>query len=123
MTLTEFLHARFDEDEERARFVQREQEGRAWPDPEPWRLSWHDEYDLLCIEPSRALAEVDAKRQQIEQVLNYEALGDGECGCCHEGEQIGAGLCPMINPDEIPALRLLALPYAGHPDYDESWRS
>jgi hypothetical protein len=51
------------------------------------------------------------------------ASPDGpEWGCCHTAEQIAAGKCPEIRPDEIPALRLLALPYAGKPGYQEEWR-
>jgi hypothetical protein len=103
MDLVSFLRARYDEDEERARFVQREQGDHALPEIEPWRLSWHDEYDLLCIEPARVLAEVDAKRRMIARIQHHANLM-GE-------DEIHGGL-----------LRLLALPYASHPDYDEAWR-
>jgi hypothetical protein len=101
--LVEFLKARLDEDEERARFVQREQGDRSRYETEPWRLSWHDEYDLLCVEPSRVLAEVDAKRKLIEQHIGYYGAGDDEWW-------------------PVQTLRIMALPYASHPEYDESWR-
>lgn len=103
--LVEFLKARLDDDGERAQFVQREQGDRSRYEIEPWRLSWHDEYDLLCIEPSRALADVDGKRRIIEQ---YEA------SVRRNG--------PYLSKDLERILRLLALPYASHPEYDESWR-
>lgn len=96
--LVEFLRARLDEDEERARFVQRERGDRH--EIESWRLSCHDEYDLLCIEPSRALAEVAAKRRIIDE-------GDDRYDGADEHWRV---------------LALLALPYADHPDYDEEWR-
>lgn len=115
--LVEFLRARLDEDEERARFVQRERGDRALPEVEPWRLSWHDEYDLLCIEPSRALADVDAKRRIVDEHEpsgNYAYRDDSTpaCGTC--GDYTAEWPCDT--------LKLLALPYVGHPDYDESWR-
>lgn len=103
--LAEFLRARLDHDEERARFVQREQgDRRAW-ETEAWRLSWHDEYDLLCIEPSRALAEVESKRRLMDD---------------HSGPDIGFCQCNADCP--CPTLRLLAFPYASHPAYLEEWR-
>lgn len=121
--LVEFLRARLDDDEERARFVQREQGDRPQYEPEPWRLSWHDEYDLLCIEPSRALAEVDAKRRIIDQhpllPAAEQLTGRPTYGCetCHEHADYG------IAPEgECETLKLLALPYAGHKDYREEWR-
>ena len=108
MTLVEFLRARLAEDEERARFVRRERGVRA-PEIDPWRLSWHDEYDLLCIEPSRALAEVDAKRRIVAEYERFAA----------ERRRAMNGW----DTSEIsPILAALALPYADHPDYGEEWR-
>lgn len=113
--LVTFLRARLDEDDDRARLVQREREGRAWPDPEPWRLSWQDEYDLLCIDPSRALAEVDAKRRILQEHR------DDDYGDC-----LGCGMSAMEEMrngiDDCPTLLALALPYAGHPDYRDEWK-
>lgn len=57
-------------------------------------------------DPAFVLADVVAKRQIIEQ---YELAGGGMAG------QI------LRNCLDTP-IRLLALPYAGHPDYDERWR-
>jgi hypothetical protein len=72
--------------------------------------------------PERMLWDIEAKRAILAEVFAYEAKIDGEWGCCHTAEQIAAGKCPEIRPDEIPALRLLALPYAGKPGYQEEWR-
>lgn len=135
--LAAFLDARFAEDEERATFVQREQAGQVWTDPEPWRLSWQDEYDLLCIEPSRALAEVESKRKLLDLIFEHAARFDGHLACCHDEEALRVGFWPAMGDwDEdkpVPAsclgdqvalegLRLLAMPYADHPDFKPEWR-
>lgn len=114
MTLTDFLLARIAEDEERAEFVRRQNEG-PWNRPlEPWKLSWHDEYDLLCIEPSRALAECEAKRAIIDR-CERDMVADGESV---------SGYDIVAHTDALArdTLEFLALPYADHPDYDEAWR-
>ena len=90
--LAAFLTACLDNDEERARFVAGELRP-SWEAPEAWRLSWQDEYDLLCIEPSRALREIAAKRAIVKSLTDR----------------------PESNGTEI--LRLLASAYADHPDY------
>jgi len=115
ITLAEFLLARFTDDLERAEFVSR-QRPDGTGDLEPWRLSWHDEYDLLCIEPSRAIAEVEAKRKIV--ALHTCPCPDdcGECGACS-----GAHMSDPV-PAPCDTLKLLALPYAGHPDHREEWR-
>ncbi|MGW1938970.1 DUF6221 family protein [Streptomyces goshikiensis] len=84
--------------------------------------SWMDAEHIARHNPARVLAEVDVRRRLIQEVLRYEAKIDGEWGCCHSREQIAAGLCEEINPDDIEALRLLALPYADQPGYREKWR-
>lgn len=52
---------------------------------------------------ARVLAEVESKRKLIEQHVGYYGGGDDEFW-------------------PVQTLRLLALPYADHPDYDEAWR-
>ncbi|MEV5940656.1 DUF6221 family protein [Streptomyces sp. NPDC051994] len=56
--------------------------------------------------PARVLAEVEAKRRIL----------DGIAGADAEGAYITATFTAM------DVLRLLALPYAGHPGYREEWR-
>jgi hypothetical protein len=130
LALTEFLLARIAEDEERAQFVARQIEGNNWAPFEPWKLSWHDEYDLLCIEPSRALAECEAKRRIVElhpiyrgpRIQQVQSGGvDFGCETCHALDR--------INDDSIiealgycDTLLAMAPPYADHPDYREEWR-
>lgn len=72
--------------------------------------------------PKRVLAEVDAKRRILVEIFGYEAKIDGEWGCCHSAADIGAGKCPEIDINEIAALRILALPYAGRDGYRDEWR-
>lgn len=67
------------------------------------------------------LAEVAAKRQQIDMTFRYEATIDGEWGCCHYAEVIARGGCSATPVDGIGMLRLLALPYAEHPGYRQEW--
>jgi hypothetical protein len=73
-------------------------------------------------DPARVLREVDAKRRMIGEVLKYEAKIDGEWGCCHEVDEIAAGECPEIQPQDVTALRLLAAVYADRLGYQEAWR-
>ena len=71
-------------------------------------------------DPARVLTEVDAKRRIAElhtrfpqpQVMSEEEIW--ACGTCGS---------PDDSPTEWPCatLRLLALPYAGHPDYRPEW--
>lgn len=72
-------------------------------------------------DPARVLTEVAAKRAILDHALVYEAKIDGEWACCHEPDEIAAGLCPATPPGAIRLLRLLAAPYASHPDYDPVW--
>lgn len=104
MTLTEFLLARIEEDEHRARDAGHG--NLRFPDtgwvqidlPDNARPS-HDARHIRAWSPDRVLAECEAKRLLVAEVL------------------------PM-RPDYDPLYvqKVLALPYAEHPDYDEAWR-
>ena len=92
--LVSFLRARLDEDEVRiVRLRELAAEDEAWREDGEPVTGWTGPDPLL---------EVEAKRR-----IYYEAR-------------------PLINaaPGGLSdrVLRLLALPYAGHPDYDEAWR-
>lgn len=76
----------------------------------------------LIATADRELRDVDAKRRLIRVVCAYEAKIDGEWGCGCSADAIEAGRCPETDVDDIEALRLLALPYADHDDYQEAWR-
>jgi hypothetical protein len=62
-------------------------------------------------DPARVLREVEAKRRIVEA---YNEANEGKyAGLTYEQGRL----------DSLElALRLLALPYADHPSYDESWR-
>lgn len=91
-----------------------------WFDDDPIRPP--ESEHIARWDPARVLAEVDAKRRILDEILAYESKIDGEWGCCHSAEGIAAGQCPDIRPDDIHAVRLLALPYADRPGYREEWR-
>lgn len=97
LTLTAFLLARIAEDEERAQFVHTQQGQIGDHQPASDGYQWHDEYDILYVPPARVLAESEAKRRIVEWMCAWQADVRDE------------------------GLRLLALPYADHPDYREEW--
>lgn len=84
-----------------------------------------------CNAPARVLAECEAKRRIVEHHeygMGYRSLpwswGAEEeayevCGACYERDADG-----YASNAKAPCLtlRLLALPYADHPDYQEAWR-
>ncbi|MGW4703253.1 DUF6221 family protein [Streptomyces sp. NPDC004285] len=55
-------------------------------------------------DPARVLAEVDAKRRRLDQIAEAIAAG-------HDSYDLAAVLLPLE-----------ALPYADHPDYQDTWR-
>ena len=100
MTLVEFLRARLDEDVEHAESARTaDWENRAaWEDLAPGVV-----YHARHFDPARMLTEIDAKRRILARVQHHANL---------------------MGQDEIHGdlLRLLALPYASHPDYRDEWR-
>lgn len=109
--LVEFLRARLDEDEHIACGAQRTADF-AWV-PAALQSRWDARVDdhICRWSPERALAEVAAKRALLtvytEAAAWYDANKSAPAGELH-------GL--------YIALQHIALPYAGHPDYDEAWR-
>jgi hypothetical protein len=95
MTLTEFLLARIEEDEARARPM--------WELKVRQRIIGAPIVPLSWPTPDRVLAECEAKRRIVD-MFPFEADGDG-------WNEAGAQVLPI-----------LALPYADHPDYRDEWR-
>lgn len=99
MRLTDFLLARI---------AEVEAEARAGMSPSPTDRGWHtvecamDAVACSCRYGDHVLAECEAKRKVID-VLVRSMEGD-------------------YAPWNEAALRALVLPYADHPDYDETWR-
>jgi hypothetical protein len=119
LTLTDFLLARFAEDEAVARAASGDRWDRLSDGDPKFRkvVAWgltpigamnaeQDADHIARHDPARALAEVETKRRTL-------ALLD------EVGER-GIPRLTIYTRDLLP--RLLALPYASHPDYDESWR-
>ena len=108
MTLTEFLLARISEDEEWAM--------TSSSTSTPGSFT-RDNYGALLIQPTRVMAECEAKRAILAA---HEA---------HE-ERVRFALAMGLSPDHADQrrnatreiLRLLALPYADHPDYLPEWK-
>jgi hypothetical protein len=140
-TLTEFLLARIAEDEQVARDFVLEGPWQAWALTDNRGPERDDEYAQLTIGAARVLAECEAKRRIVEWHKNWPVLAQGpttfesvavppseenlvfrassQIAWLTEQkyrEQFGA------EPPTSPILAMLALPYADHPDYDESWR-
>lgn len=88
---------------------------------------WNGSYDGLFAaqhivrhDPARVLREVNAKRRLLDEHPN---VNDGSCGTCvtpQWGYPTRGGSSPQAYP--CTTLRLLALSYADHPDYQECWR-
>lgn len=119
--LVAFIRARLDEDEWHARhaFADHNSAGPNWREATTGVVDTGGPGidDLIAIgdspiarhiahnDPGRVLADVDAKRRIIGTCQYW--LHDNEHG---------------VDPCAAETLRLLALPYADHPDYREEWR-
>ena len=127
MTLTEFLLARIAEDEAVAHAAQHQ-------DQPTWRADFHsmdamgpkfsvlgssgqfrssDVVDhVVRFQPSRVLAECEAKRALINEYGKVQAaIAQGDGTEWTMGGQAARG----------QALMILALPYSAHPDYRPGW--
>lgn len=121
MTLTEFLRARLDEDE-RVATVLGDDMRQSWAIPEDESVAV---IHMHRHAPARVLAEVDAKRRIMDEHTTVVLRGGPgaryyettrACRSCEPPKQFPETAVPCRT------LRLLALPYAGHPDYDPAWR-
>jgi Family of unknown function (DUF6221) len=98
--LAEFLLARVGEDETTARAVR----GSGVHDARPMVKEW-----IGLANPQRMLVWSDARRRIVALHRSSLPSAAGGCGGCGR-------------PTPCPTLRLMALPYADHPDYREEWR-
>lgn len=115
-----FLRARLDEEEVDAKALNEWQDGEAWYSDAADMALWMDidpapAAVFARCSPARVLADVQAKRAILDLHAPEEFHdAPGEFFCRHDQRTAGIWPCPTV--------RLLALPYADHPDYDESWR-
>jgi hypothetical protein len=144
MDLVDFINARLDEDEQAARAVVSSHEREPRLVPCVAAADWSHRYDsddyggtevadgaghvivpmsyesgalqrihIARHDPARVLAEVDAKRRIIaEHQASAEFMNRPENRHIPAGETHGL----------YTALKMLALPYDQHPDYQEQWR-
>jgi hypothetical protein len=103
--LSEFVLARATDDEELA---------RQYGDPGALRsgLAWASDVNrpVLEVDPSRMVAECEAKRRVVAQFVDAVANYEADAG-------------PQGQVTRLTfVLRALALPYADHPDYQPEWR-
>lgn len=112
MTLVEFLLARIAEDE--VEIVANAQELTAFG--QVVRRTYRPE-------TRRWAAECQAKRAILEMHTGTYPDSNGVLSCemCSQSEP--TGMYSYDEPHPCQTLRLLAQPYADHPDYDESWRA
>ncbi len=110
--LIAFLHACLDEDEQIA------QTEAVLRDGDPYFANEASNFER-CVTPGRVLVEVEAKRGVVDWCV--EVIGDrdlstyGQFGCLrHDPQALAVTLA-------VETLRLLASPYADHPDYDPAW--
>ncbi|MFE2563040.1 DUF6221 family protein [Streptomyces mirabilis] len=91
-----------------------------------WRRSMIDGPGLVPHvaehDPARVLREIDAKRQLVRELLEYEAQFDSDRGCGHDADYFASGLHSGHMPKDILGLRLLASGYSHRPGFREEWR-
>lgn len=112
-TLTEFLLDRIEEDEAVAKRAL-DRVARSWGGWEEFAdfgVSAESSAHVLRHPPERIVAECEAKRGIVEAHV-WVDYGDGTTTDCEDCWQR-----PPCN-----TLRLLSLPYGGHPEYQEAWK-
>ncbi|MET9705357.1 DUF6221 family protein [Streptomyces griseus] len=139
--LVQFLRARLDEDEQAARAATWDEWDSAHWTARPPQASYerytvadHLDDGVVVVtpenadadgvgqhvarqDPARVLREVEAKRRILDEVVPEM---DGMTSQIH-GE-FGVGPLDSDDYESLGLLRLLGLPYADHPDYQDTWR-
>jgi hypothetical protein len=80
---------------------------------------------IALNDPAYVLADVGAKRAIVDlhREANYDVQGERTCVRCVSPDEWT--VTPLSPEERWPCLtlRLLALPYADHPDYDPAWQA
>ncbi|MCX5253645.1 DUF6221 family protein [Streptomyces canus] len=96
-------------------------EKRRWISPHIGMLHESESAEhIVANNPAVVLADLDAKLAVLDE---HQNVNDGSCGTCVDGGwgyPTHGGSSPQRHP--CRTLRLLAVPFAAHPDYDERWR-
>ncbi|MBO9523407.1 MAG: hypothetical protein J7518_17905 [Nocardioidaceae bacterium] len=116
VTLAEFLMARYDEEEAMARATSYNERDLA---QQPHSITCGYRMtelsvnpECICRWPDRVLAECEANRCIVGLHTGPDYWDSPDFHLCADS---------MINNDECPTLRALALPYADHEDYQPEW--
>lgn len=125
-TLVDFLLARIAEDEVVAQAARPDEYLKTYGRSE-LKVGATDGYSHVAVTTTRVLAECESKRRVVDEAAKVSGLSvmvnversniaywdiDGDDWAVPEEHDAGLRL-----------LRLLALPYADHPDYREEWRA
>lgn len=115
--LVQFLRARLDEDAER------QQGTEAWHhrDCESLPDGDYPTFACNCGVPARVLAEVDAKRRLLTVHKRDTTYSFSRCITCDAGDNSCGCMGGSAYDYPCETLRILALPYAAHPDYRPKW--
>lgn len=131
--LVQFLRARLDEDEQVAQG--HEQASAGWH-ADDFVMEVRDDAnagtvasvyrsgDLTHIarhDPARVLADVDAKLRMLEAHRRDTQYSFSGCITCDVGDNSCGCMGGSAYEYPCETLRLLALPYASHPDYRPEW--
>ncbi|MFF4848810.1 DUF6221 family protein [Streptomyces sp. NPDC001194] len=134
--LIHFIQERLDEDERSARAAT----PGPWVSDEPWLADWvksgilghvadcsigagyraqsiPDAAHIARYDPARALAEIDTKRRIVQLYTTARGWADRA-----EDIQVSGNNSQVASVAYLDVLRLLALPYADHPEFREEWR-
>jgi hypothetical protein len=130
----EFLRARLGEDEQAARAAVEDAGAEWYYDGGGYVLARHEDnlvatgsHDFLERErgvhiarhdPARVLREADAKRRILDEIIPRMNDMDDQIHA-----EFGVGPMDPSTYETLGLLRLLALPYADHPDYRAEWRA
>lgn len=150
-TLTEFLRARLDEDEAVARQgdpadldeldYEAEERWSAQPHGQDCghRMGERLQDSRSCRYPARVLADIEAKRAIVDWHENWPVLVETQPEFVPVSKDVTSMTFRMTQqiawltnreyvarfgtePPTAPVLRMLAQPYADHPDYNPAWR-
>jgi hypothetical protein len=118
--LSEFLLARIAEDEAVARSAP-DRDPR-YADSSMAYLAWdvaNEPTGEIALSKTRVLAECEAKRRIVEM---QQGAAKATIDLAPTDEPIADAIAGSMLVTATAVLKLLALPYADHPDYLEEWR-
>jgi len=115
--IVEFLRARLDEAERLARAAAEESDAEWYTGDGVVSnaVGWDMRLFVAANDPAYVLADVEAKRRIVEEHVCPCPDDCGDCGACSGDHHADP------TPAPCTTLRLLALPYAGHPEWQEEW--